>query len=271
MSLAIRVLTRFVLCSLVAASFVALTGAKGGPIRRLKLDPAAERVDLFTGMEDGSLEVRVVPRDEFQSSVFITNKSDKPLTVVAPQSVAAAHVLKQFQPPGQGTSGPFGQILGNGQNEQGNGQSVGGQLSPYGSQGSSGNSSFFGSGSFFFSVPADKTVQVALNSVCLDHGKRPPASSFKYELRRLEDHAGNPALVRLFQLRDLQKTDRKVVQAAAWHLSSELSFASMTTLMSDTGIPTPMFTGDQLRAAKELAEAAKKDAPLAAKPAPVRR
>src|SRR5262245_26058156 len=109
-----RTLSRVAVCSLLALAVLTGLGAKGGPIHRLKLDPDAERIDLFAGIADATLEVRVTPRDEFEANVFITNLSDKPVTVVAPKSIAAVPVLKQFaagngKKSPLGASGPFGQ------------------------------------------------------------------------------------------------------------------------------------------------------------------
>lgn len=252
-------LRRFAVGLSLVATVGVLAGAGSGPIRRLTQDPDAPRVELFAGIEDRTLEVRVSPRDEFQAVVSITNTTDKPVTVVAPEGVAAVHVLKQFPFPQQGNSanGPLGQ---NSQGEPGNSQSVAGQFGSFSQQG---NNPFSGSGPSFFSVPAEKTVQILLRSVCLDYGKRTPSSRMTYELRRLEDHCSNPALVELFRMPDLKKVDRSVLQAAAWHLSNGLSFPELASKSTGIGVKQPLFTAAQLNAAKALVDAARKAADTA--------
>jgi len=148
------------------------------PIRKLTLDPNARSVDLFDGMRDRVLSVRVVPRDEFSSRVFITNTSDRPLTVKLPKAVAAVHVLKQFQ---QGLDSPLSTGISQTTGTQtGNSQGVAGQLNPSGKQAfPSGNGNPF-SGNGIFSIPPKKVVELQLKSVCLDYGKPTPNSKKKY-------------------------------------------------------------------------------------------
>lgn len=222
------------------------------PIRKLALDLHARSVELFDGMQDGVLSVRVVPRNEFASRVFITNTSDRPLTVKLPKAVAAVHVLKQFQP---GSDAPLSTSLGQTTGTQtGNSQGVAGQLNPFGQQGfpSGTGNPFMGDG--IFSIPPTKVVELQLQTVCLDHGKPTPSSKKKYVLIPLRKRVASRELRHLLETVDLRKIDRKAVQAAVWHLSNGLSWQTLARkkVSRARSLGRPSFTPHQLRSACDL-------------------
>ena len=256
-----------VTASLLVASCLALAApvlAKDGAIRRLTHDPDARTVELFAAQSEGLISVRVTPHDELRSNVFLTNNASEPLTVELPKAVAAVPVLKQFASinpffgnSGNGANGN-GPNAQNGQNNRNNAaQSVGGQLSPSGQQSlpfgsNSGNGQGFfkvngqkagkgngknsgkNIGGFFCSIPAEKTVQIELQSVCLDHGKRTPSSKMSYELVPLAEHAEDPALVALLESPEFFHTSRPALQAAAWNLQNGVPLKSLSrTTISD--------------------------------------
>ena len=82
-------------------------------ITKLKLDPSAEKVELFAAMKKGLLETKLIPKDSKKGNILIENKTDKPLTVQFPESFVGVQVLKQYGGQGQGQG-------------QGQSQSVGG-------------------------------------------------------------------------------------------------------------------------------------------------
>lgn len=233
-------LSRHLAAAALILSLAAPAMAGEGAIRKLTFDPDARRVELFEAMEDGLISVRLAPRDEFESLFFVTNKTDEPLTVDFPRAVAAVPVLKQFGNPfGQN---PFGQNSNNqnGQNQANRNnavQSVGGQVGSSGQQFQNqavGQGIFNvndkakktpkgkAQGGFFCSIPAEKTVQLDFQSVCLDHGKRSPSSRTTFELRPIEEHANDPALVALFENVDMRSGSRPAIQAAAWNIQNAL-------------------------------------------------
>src|SRR6516164_6013462 len=83
------------LCAAVAITASLTAATKQRPIRKLTYDPKAATVELFDGIEQGSLDAKLIPKDSLGGNVFIENKTDKPLTVRFPKAVAAAQVLKQ--------------------------------------------------------------------------------------------------------------------------------------------------------------------------------
>ncbi len=270
---------RFVTCTCIILFVVTCLSAakkersrkRSGVIRNLKYDPAAEVVKLFDGLEDHRLEARVVPKNEFAASVYLTNTTSKPLTVVLPKAVVAVHVLKQVDnfPAGDIFSNPSGN-----QQQFGNAQSVGGQFqnstnfSPQGNNSNflnnNGNGNGIGqnlfNGNGFFSIPPEKTVVTQLHTVCLDHGKKTPSPRMKYVLRKIEDHTSNQALRKLLENYNPKKTDRNAMQAAAWHLANDISWKQLKSKKSRSiiGVSRKYFTGNQLKHAQAMVEKSQK-------------
>lgn len=247
-------LTGLAVTMVVAGS---LDAADNRPIRRLTFDADAEVVELFAAAESGQISVRVVPRDQFQSHVFVTNKTKQPLTIEVPEAVVGVHVHQQFLPPG----GILGPNIGNTTTSQGTGagQSIGGTLGPFGSTvtGQSGPSSFFpGMGNNFFSIPAEQVVQLELNSVCLEHGKPDPHPKMTYALQRVEHFARNDSLAALLAEYDPKEVDRGAMQAAAWHLLGGLEWEQLAALRDGVGVKKAVFSRRQLKQAQKLIEQA---------------
>lgn len=246
--------------SLALLAVVGLTGAKKGPIRKLTHDPAAPVVELFDGIEDGTLEVRVVPRNEFLARVYVTNTTDTPKTVELPKAVVGVHVLKQIFGqqgiPGIGTGNGLGNQLGS---QTGSGQDIGGNLQSSGTNGQFPFSN--GTGSNFFSIPPESIVELKLNSVCLNHGNPTPQSKMTYELRRVEERVESPALRQLLAGYNPKRIDRKIMQAAAWHLANDISWQELARKqVTSIGLrPRPFIALPQLQVAMKLVEAAEKN------------
>jgi hypothetical protein len=249
--------------------------AGDAPIRKLFVDPDARRVELFEAIDEGLISVRIVPRDELQSQFFVSNKTDEPLTVEFPRAVAAVPVLKQF---GQNPFGqnPFGQGNNqqNGQNQANRNnaaQSIGGQIGASGQQmqnqavgqgifninsKAKSTSKSKAQGGGFCSIPPEKTVQLEIQSVCLDHGKKTPTSKMIYELRPIEEHAKDPALVALFENVDMRSGSRPAIQAAAWNIQNGLP---LQQLLRETisGRHEPYGAGNHLQHAQQLITASR--------------
>ena len=247
--------SRALLCA--AVCFAATSSTRGdGPIRKPSFDPEATRVELFDGLEREQLSVRISPRDAYSSKVFITNETDQPLTVILPEAVAAVHVLKQL--PGlDNIFGDQGANTGNGQGNQGAGQSIGGVFQGQGQGQGQGNNAQnpFGNqpGNGFFSIPPEKTVQVSLATVCLDHGQPDPAPRMTYELRRVEDHTDDPVLRELLRGYEPEHDQRMVLQAAVWNRSSEMSWKELAAKTVRRGpVQFRCFSRKQLEQAQVL-------------------
>src|SRR5262245_53367690 len=114
------------LCVAVVAT-TTLTGAtKQRPIKKLTYDRSAPGVELFEGIEAGTLEATLIPKSSLEGNVFHESKTDKPITVKPPNAVAAAQVLKQGLGQGGGGGGRGGGGGGMGGGPGGMGGGMGG-------------------------------------------------------------------------------------------------------------------------------------------------
>ena len=52
-------------------------------------------IDLFAGMESGDLQVKLIPKNDREASLLITNKTKQPLSVVLPDTFVGAPVLRR--------------------------------------------------------------------------------------------------------------------------------------------------------------------------------
>ena len=89
------------LAGVLLSASTGMADPKSGSNRRSlvinpKFDASAERVELFSGMDDGRLETKIVANDSKGGFVFITNNTDQTLTVDLPKSFVAVQVLKQL-------------------------------------------------------------------------------------------------------------------------------------------------------------------------------
>ena len=216
-------------------------------ITTLKLHPDAPQVELFSGIKNHKLATRVYPISAYNSSVFITNLTQQPLTVKVPQVVSSVHVLAQV---GQ-DNGLLKGLLDDQQTQTGKSQSVGGNLSPVGN-----NQKFDFQG--LFTIPAEKTVRLRLRSVCLEHGKPSPSSLKTYELRPIESQVQDKALVLILKKFDPRYDDWEMVQAIAWHLSSHMEWRELANEKKHRTIGggVPQFSTAQLLNAKKIVEMA---------------
>ncbi len=256
---------------LVAASmtFAFSAAAKNRPIKKLSYDPSAATIELFEGIEQGSLEATMIPKDSMGGNVFIENKTDKPLTVKFPKAVAAQQVLKQGFGGGAGGGGRGGAGGGRGGGAGGMGGGMGGQQMGGGMGGMGGGMGGMGGGMMggmggmgggmgggFFSIPPEKTVQVPITTVCLNHGKAEPRPKMTYKLIKLEEYTKDPVLQELLAMIGSGKLDdnKQAAQAAAWNLTDKMSWEKLAAKEIDriVGENDPYFSQGELLAAREL-------------------
>ena len=236
---AARLFRPMFVCSL-SLSLLCLVGAGTGSIKKLTLDPDAPVVELFDGVAQGQIDVRMAMMNPYDGKVFFTNRTDKPLTVAIPKAVVGVHLLPQA-----GNNAGNGFFGNNGNNNQANNgangqaQSAGGILGAIGNGNGNGNGNGFPNapggmnnnfpGNNFFSIPPEKTVQLGLRSVCLNHGRPNPNAGMKYRLTKVESYTTDPVLQQL--LEDYSpRTNKDVQQAVAWHLANGLSWKQLANL-----------------------------------------
>ncbi|WP_010582329.1 hypothetical protein [Schlesneria paludicola] len=228
------------------------------PIRNPKFDPTADKVDLFDAVDSEQVGVRLVPNDAMGGTVLIENKTDKPLTVKVPEAVVGVAVNSQFGGGGMGGGGMGGGGMGGG----GMGGGGGGQQAMGGGMGGGmmggggmGGGMMGGGGGGMFSVPPESVVAVPFKSVCLEHGKTEPNSRSKYTVIPVAKFNSDPALYQLLSTVGAGKVDPQAAQAAAWHLSSKMSFEDLANKMNEPlgGFEaSPYFSREQLMGAQQL-------------------
>jgi hypothetical protein len=237
-----------VMVCLAAGVSVAATGATKRPIKRPKFDASAEQVELFEGIEQGAFEALLIPKNSMSGNLFIANKTDKPLTVKLPKAAAAVQVLKQGfgNTTGMGSGSTSGSNSNNQQQSMGMGMG-GGMMG--------GGMGMMGGGMGMFSIPPESTVQLSLKSVCLEHGKPEPSARARYRLVPVEEFSDDPALKELLEIFGDGQLDQQAVQAAAWHLTDDMSWEELAhkQIRHLGGVPpTPYFSRRQLLAAQQL-------------------
>jgi len=86
-----------------------------------------------------------------------------------------------------------------------------------------------GGGGGFFSIPAEKVVRVPYKSVCLEHGKKEPTPRMVYRMVPVEKYTKDPVLQELVRMVGTGRINQQVAQAAAWHLSSRMSWRQLAS------------------------------------------
>lgn len=214
------------------------SGAHGG------LPGGRETVELFAGMQEGQLDVKVFPRDSRESRLLVANKSDRPIRVALPEVFAAVPILAQFDvnpaiPP---DSDKVPQTL---------------SMSPQNNQPGMfpGDNRMFNN--MFFNLEPERTLNVKLRCACLEFGKADPNPRIAYQIKPLEAVIRKPGVAAVCRLL-AGDTDQKAIQAAVWHLNNGLSWEDLKRkhYKSDFGPSKPIFTSRQLKEGRRLAEAA---------------
>ncbi|MBI2825808.1 MAG: hypothetical protein HYX69_14070 [Planctomycetia bacterium] len=255
-------LLSFVLVTIVAVAMLVPSVALAAE-RRAKaprpgaFNPDNESVDLFKGIEDERLKVKIIVKDSTQANVMIENKTDKPLNVQLPPAFAGVPVLAQLGGVGRGGGGVggAGNFGGGGAN-----QSVGGGFGG-GGGGFGGGGGGFGGGGFggggmgggggFFNVAPEKVARLKVACVCLEHGKPDPQPWVAYEIKPIEKYTTNKTLQELCRMLGEGKLTQQVAQAAAWNLANGMSWDALASKQMEHvgGSTEPYFSPDVVHAA----------------------
>lgn len=225
-------------------------------IPAVKLDTSAEHIDVFEGIEQGLLEVKMIPKDSLGGNMLIENKGDKPLNVDFPAAFVGRQVLKQFGQQGGGGGFGGGQQGGLGGGQGGGGQAQGGGLGggQQGGGGGFGGGGQQGGGGGFFSIPPDRIVRVSYRSVCLEHGKTEPAPRMNYTIAKVQDFRDDPVLEEILKMVASGQLDEQSAQAATWHVTDKMSWEQLAAKsIPHIGRPaTPYFTPQQIARAQSI-------------------
>jgi hypothetical protein len=114
-----------------------------------------------------------------------------------------------------------------------------------------------GMGGGAFSIPPQKTRVLKVTTVCLEHGKPEPSPRYPYKLTEVESFSSDPKLALVLERLGRGEFPQKVAQAAAWHLSSGLSWEQLAAEKIDHagGVPDEAyFNPAELLAAHRVVE-----------------
>ena len=220
-------------------------------------EPALEAVEMFAAIEAGQIGVQLIPKDSTECRVLIENKTKKPLSVKLPDAFAGVPVLAQ---PGMGMGGGLGGGgmgggRGGGMGGGGGMQSMGGGMGGMGGMGGGGMMGGMGGGGMgMFNVPPEKVGKFKVQTVCLEHGKDEPRPAMKYEIKPIGEFTDRVQVHELCRLVG-SGMNQRVAQAAAWHLSNDMSWQELAAkqLRFANGTRAPYFSGQEIRAAMQAA------------------
>lgn len=204
--------------------------------------------DLLAAEREGLVTVRFIPNDSRSGQVVVTNRTKKPLTLRLPAAFVGVPVLAQMGVQqagagfGAGGIGAQPQTVGGG---GGLGAGAGG--GGFGGMGQ-------GAAGAAFSIPPEKSRIVKVRTVCLEHGKAEPQPRHSYKLDRFESFSSDPALQGVLEALGRGEISSQVAQAAAWHLSSGLSWEQIANERIDHVVDEdePFFTAAEILAARQV-------------------
>lgn len=116
-----------------------------------------------------------------------------------------------------------------------------------------------GAGGGAFSIPAERSRVFRVPTVCLEYGKHEPTSRMPYKLGRADSFSSDPKLAMVLESLGRGELSQKVAQAAAWHISSGVTWEKLAAEKIDHagGVPDePYFSQAELVAAHRVVEIA---------------
>ncbi len=275
----------------VSLSAVGVVRAADKATETSKVDES-KAVELFQAMDQGLVEVKLIPKNSLQSSIQVTNKTDKEIVVDMPTAFAGVPVLAQpgmmggmgmggrgGMGGGMGAGGfgggMFGEAGGMGGGRGGRGgmggqggrsggnQSVGGGMG--GGRGGMGGMGGMGGGrggrggGGMFSIAPNKTHKQSVRTVCLEHGKKEPRSTVKYTIMPIDSYTDNKTTQVLCSMLGDEELDQNAVQAAVWCAENGLSMeelAAKKKQASRNNLPESYFKAGELQLGMQLIEQA---------------
>jgi hypothetical protein len=236
-----------VLCGLSAT----LWGADRAKPTAKRGPTPVEAVDLFAAVEQGDIEVKLIPSNDKEANVIITNKTKRPLSVRLPAVFAGVPVLAQ--PIDGGGFGAEGGRDGDNNNNQNQalGGGFGGGLGGIGG-GLGGIGGGFGGA---FNIAPEKVGRMKVACVCLEHGKRDPNPRVPYAMKPIDEVTKDAKVHLVIKLLASGKVNQRIAQAATWHFANGMSWQQLAAKQIDRlGRPDePYFRASELQAAVRLA------------------
>ena len=228
---------RLVLCGL-AANAVALPLTISGAIRNSgnrsfqSLDN--DTVEFFAAKKAGLIDVMFIPRSSKSANIIMKNRTKRKLNVRMPEAFAGVPILGQMGGMGGMGMGGGGMGMGGGGGQSqgmGGGMGMGG-----GGMGMGGGGMGMGGGGMggFQNIEPGRVRKVKVTTVCLEHGKKDPNPRIKYDIVPIENFTRNAQVIELCRMLGSGKLDQMSAQAAAWHLTDNLSWQQLVQKIGAT-------------------------------------
>jgi hypothetical protein len=224
---------RLALCGL-AANAVALPLTISGAIRNSgnrsfqSLDN--DTVEFFAAKKAGLIDVMFIPRSSKSANIMMKNRTKRKLSIRMPEAFAGVPILGQMGGGGMGMGGGGMGMGGGGGQQQGMGGGGGGGM------GMGGGGMGMGGGGMggFQNIEPGRVRKVKVTTVCLEHGKKDPNPRIKYDIVPIENFTRNAQVIELCRMLGSGKLDQMSAQAAAWHLTDNLSWQQLVQKIGAT-------------------------------------
>ncbi len=229
----------------VALAVAALLGmATLAPAVSKDARPHGEEVELFAGIEQKQIEVQLIPRDDMQCRLLISNKTERPLSIKLPASFAGVPVLAQPL---------FGLPANNNNNRNNNNKNN----NPFQPNAKDPQRVGGGQPAANFDIAPEATRTLKVETVCLDHNNPTPRPTMKYEIRSMAAATDKEGVAEICELMGRHEMGHRVAQLAAWHLNNDLSWEALAGLRTKQAIGTvASYSKDEIAAAKKASERA---------------
>ena len=193
-------------------------------------DPSGNSVEMFAGIQQGIISVKVILKDSTQCRILIENKTDKPLSVKLPAAFGATPVLAQAAAGGAAKA-----------------------PQPVGGGGGGGMGGMGGGGMGMMNLLPEKVGQIKATTVCLEHGKGEPYAKIPYEIRPIETVTAKPEVQELCRALG-DGINQRVAQIVAWHFNNNMTWEQLAAKQYRfaNGGGTPYFSSDEIKAAMAL-------------------
>ncbi len=222
-----------------------------------------KKVELFAAIDEGIVELKLIPKDATVATVIVKNKTQDPLSITMPESFVGVPVLAQFGGGGGNFGGGGGGLggggLGGGGLGGGGGQSFGGGFGGGGGGFGGGGGGFGGGGGGVFNVAPEGVTKKKVTTVCLEHGKDDPNPRRSYTIQPLSSFTEDSRVAQVIKMLAAGEIAQPVAQAAAWHFTDNLSFdqlARKVGVQHLDGSSQPFFARNQVVLAARVANEA---------------
>ncbi|TWT93869.1 hypothetical protein [Stieleria varia] len=251
-------LRRCFLCGIAALSIGALF-APSSDAADSRRDENAEQAEMFAAIDAGQIDVKFIPMNATAANVLVRNLTDKPLNIQLPARFAGVPIDAQFGGGGMGGmgGGGMGGMGGGGMGGMGGGggQSMGGGMGG-GGMGGMGGGGMGGMGGGMMRVGPERQQKIAVQTVCLEHGKPDPNPKMAYKIVPLDQFTKDARVHVICEALGNRQVTQNTAQAATWHFTDNLSWeklAEKNRVESKYTGNIPFFSPLELRTAVAVA------------------